>query len=149
MAFSLRKFKADGIRVSGPNRKRAVQLVELHITALATDVDLDIGDNTPGTFWTAALADATYGALATTARAKMVEIAAISNGLVAIKSPQLLDRIQIAAVAAAGQYSVAVDTLGPDIAVNAADGETSWVIQLEYALKDGYEAINADLGTNA
>ena len=53
MAFGISEYKAYGIYTDEPITKRAIQTFECTITALAADVDLDIGD-VAGTFWTAA-----------------------------------------------------------------------------------------------
>lgn len=53
MAFALTSIKAYGIEAEEPLNKDYKQFLELNITGLATDVDLDIGDYTGGTFWTA------------------------------------------------------------------------------------------------
>lgn len=60
MTFSLQKVQVYGIEVSEPIFKRYQQYMALTIAAANTDTALDIG-NLSGTFWTAALADATYG----------------------------------------------------------------------------------------
>ncbi len=64
MAFALTSFFADGVRFMGPGPYRATEQYVFSVTAAATDVDFDMGDAT-GTFWTAAQANATYGAMAT------------------------------------------------------------------------------------
>lgn len=53
MAFALQSIKAYGVEAEEPLNKDYRQFLELNITGLATDVDLDIGDYTGGTFWTA------------------------------------------------------------------------------------------------
>ena len=53
MAFALTSIKAYGVEAEEPLNKDYRQFVELNITGLATDVDLDIGDYTTGTFWSA------------------------------------------------------------------------------------------------
>jgi len=53
MAFSLTSMKAYGVEAEEPLNKEYKQFVELNITGLSTDTDLDIGDYTSGTFWTA------------------------------------------------------------------------------------------------
>jgi hypothetical protein len=117
----------------------------MDITAAAADVDLDVGDDS-GTFWTAAQADSTYGALATKALAVLQDIVSVSAALVAVKSEQLIDRIQIASVSGAGEYSLAVVNTRPNIAFNAADGETSIKLILEYELDDEQYPIVASYG---
>lgn len=136
MAFALVGFQARGIDVAGPSYKRGIQQVVLAITGTASDVDLDIGDDTPGTFWTAALADATYGDLAEKALDVLTKIAANSVCLLAVKSPELLDKVQSAAAGSAGEYAIAIDDLGPNIALHTGEGETSYTIVLEYELND-------------
>lgn len=63
MAFALTSCFLDGTKFQGPGLHRAIQNCVLTITGTAADVALDIGDYS-GTFWTAALADATYGTMA-------------------------------------------------------------------------------------
>jgi len=78
--FALTKYQAYGVLISSPVRKRAVQRVVLTYTAVNTDTDLDIGDDS-GTFWTAAKADATYGAMATNALSHIQKIVANADSL--------------------------------------------------------------------
>lgn len=52
MAFAITKCKAYGLQTGAPTRSKGFQVVELQLTGLNTDVDLDLGDDT-GTFWTA------------------------------------------------------------------------------------------------
>lgn len=63
MTFQLTKAQIYGIESEEPLNKRYVQKAILHINAANSDVSLDIG-NFSGTFWTAALADGTYGTIA-------------------------------------------------------------------------------------
>lgn len=145
MTFALTKYVASGIDRSGPSVKRGVQRVALTITALAADVDLDIGDDA-GTFWTDALADATYGTLATNAQTHLQTICDNVTALLAVMSPQLLDRVQTAAAGSNGEYSIALEDHRPNITVNAADGEEAWYIVLEWELADGQSPVNASYG---
>lgn len=136
MAFALTAYQARSVDIASPSYRQAIQEVVLDITGTTADVDLDIGDNT-GTFWTAAQANTTYGALAAKALESIQRIVSQSDALVQVMSQQLLDRIQIATVAGAGEYSLAIQNLRPNIAFNAADGETSYKIILRYELKTG------------
>lgn len=145
MAFALTKFHARAVDIASPSYKRGIQQVVLDITATTADVDLDLGDDS-GTFWTAAQGNATYGALATKALEVLNKIVDQSAALVAVKSQQLIDRVQIATVAAAGQYSLAIQDVRPNIAFNAADGETSMKIILEYELNDNIFPVIATYG---
>ena len=145
MAFALTKFESYGIDMAGPSKKRGKQEAKLTITALAADVDLDIGDDA-GTFWTAAQADAVYGALATKVLEILNKIADNAEALLDVKSPQLLDRVQVAALSGAGQYTLAIQDARPNVAVNAADGELAWIIVLEWSLNDGIFPIISSYG---
>lgn len=146
MAFALTGYAARGIDIAGPSYKRGIQQVVFKITALATDVDLDIGDSA-GTFWTAAAADSTYGSLAAKALLSLTRIAAQSSNLLAIKSPQLLKRVQSAAVGNNGEFAVSIDVLGPDILFKASDGETALYVVLDYELNDSARPEIMSLGS--
>jgi len=78
--FQLTKYNAYGFIIDSDIQKRAVQRAVFHITAANTDIDLDLSDST-GTFWTAAKADTTYGAMATKASASLTKIQAIATAL--------------------------------------------------------------------
>ncbi len=147
MTFALTGFKAFGIECEGATRKWGRQRALLYITAAATDVDLDLGDDTPGTFWTAALANATYGALASQAQDTLQNISAQVNGLMGFKCKQFLVRVQVAALSTTGQYCV-VDVTNdrPNITMTASDGETSYIIELEWDLSDNSQPVVSDLG---
>lgn len=144
MAFALTKFNSYGIDVAGPSFKRGMQHATFTITALVTDVALDLSA-AGGTFWTAAIANATYGTLATNALVVLGQIQNIAAQLWSIKSEQLLDRLQEAS-ATGTDYTVAITTHTPDITCAASNGETAWVIDLEWQLTDGSFPIVASYG---
>lgn len=134
MAFALTGFVSYGINIVGPSQKRGIQRATLTITALTSDVDLDLGDDS-GTFWTEAQANSTYGQLATKALDVLGKIEAQASALICVKSEQLLDRIQ-AAAAAGTAYVLTVQNKRPDLLFAAGNGETSWVIDLEWILEN-------------
>ena len=146
MSFALVGFQARSLEVSSPSKVKAVQQVVMNITAAATDVDLDIGDAS-GTFWTDALADGTYGDLASSALTSLTEIAGQSSALVAVQSEQLIDRVQSAAAGNAGEYALAIDAIGPNITFHAADGDTAYKIILVWELDAGIGPITASYGS--
>lgn len=145
MAFAISKARFYGIDSAGPSKVRGRQGLELHITAAATDIDLDIGDDTPGTFWTAAIANAATGAMATKIQETLQALDDYATFL-SVESAQLADRIQIAAVVGAGTYSVAIENQRPNIAVHTADGETAWQIVITWLLPDAAAAICQNWG---
>lgn len=145
MSFALVAFHARGVEITSPSNKRGIQQVVLDITATANDVDLDIGDD-GGTFWTAAIADATYGDLATEALEILQSIVAQSAAFMSCSSQQMIDRVQVASLTTTGQYTLAVQDSRPNIAVDAADGETSWKLILTYEMDNFIQPIYASLG---
>jgi len=144
MAFALTKFMAYGVDIAGPSKRRGIQRATLTITATVNDVALDFSAD-GGTFWTAARADATYGALATKALDILNQIEDQAVGLMNIESEQLLDRLQ-AAAAAGTSYTVAINGHRPDITCAAANGETAWVFDFEWILNDGIFPVIATYG---
>ena len=62
MAFALTKVRGYGVEAEEALNKRYRQYLILNITGANTDVDLDIGDYTSGTFWTAIGTSATAAA---------------------------------------------------------------------------------------
>lgn len=144
MAFALTKFEARGINYSGPSKKRGVQQAYLKITGLVGDVSLGLGDDS-GTFWTAALADATYGAMAAKVQAILQRITANAVGLLDVKSEQLLDRLQ-AAAAAGTSYTLAIQDHRPNIVFAAGQGETFYDLVLEWELNEGIFPETASYG---
>lgn len=131
MAFALTSFMADGYKLSGPQPQRQTQKLIFGITGLTTDVDLDIGDLS-GTFWTAAVANATYGAMATSVRAWITanysNWAAVSKVFV----QELFDRVQAAAASGAA-YAQALNstTKLPEYTFAASNGETVYTVVVE------------------
>lgn len=144
MSFSLQGFKAYGVRAEGATRQHVRQMAELYIVATVNDVALDIS-NSAGTFWTAALADSSYGSLASSALSVLTTISGIAVALRSVKSEELLVRLQ-AASPSGTSYSLSVSSHLPSITCAAGNGQTSWHIQLEWLLPDGREAMVSDLG---
>lgn len=64
MAFQVRRAHMTAVESCRAVSPYFTQQLQLIVYSAAADVDWDIGDLTPGTFWTAALADPTYGAVA-------------------------------------------------------------------------------------
>jgi hypothetical protein len=145
MAFALTGFASYGVNVVGPSQKRGIQRATLYITGLVTDVDLDLGDDS-GTFWTEAQANSTYGELATKALDVINKIEDRSTSLIAVKSEQLIDRLQVA-VAAGTSYTLAVQAKRPNIEFAAGQGETTYQIDIEWLLNNFQFPIVSSFGT--
>lgn len=145
MAFALTGFVSYGTNIVGPSQKRGIQRATLTITALVTDVALDLGDDS-GTFWTDAQADTTYGELATKALSVLNRIEDQAAALWCVDSEQLLDRLQ-AAAAAGTSYTLSVQNKRPNLTFAAGQGETSWVIDLEWSLNNYIFPIVSSFGS--
>lgn len=143
MAFSLSKFRAYGLKTDGTVRKRAIQVLELHITALTSDVDLDVGDDA-GTFW--GDVDATQMGVDVKDLVFNRIVPQIESYL-DVKSEQLADRLQVASASGTG-YELAVDNHLPVITCAASNGETAWVLHIEAMLIDRVEAVVAEYSGN-
>lgn len=132
MAFALTKFACYGTSIQSVSSKRGIQIAELTITAANTDVDLDIGDLTPGTFWTAVA-----GALATEALVLLALIVANSRELIAVEGTAFLDRLRTVAAGSANEFSLVTLAKLPNIGFHSGDAPTSYVVQLRWLLSDG------------
>lgn len=133
MTFALTAFRANGIDLAGPTRKRGLQRMVFEFTAAASNVAVSLG-NFSGTFWTDVVASAMGTAVKDTVQNRIQPQVAT---LLRVGSPQLLDRVQIATVAAAGQYQLALQNDLPNLTLNSGDGETTWVIETIHELDDG------------
>ncbi len=136
MAFALTSFVADGTRFMGPGPLRSNEVYVFTITGLVTDVALDIG-NVSGTFWTAALADATYGDLATSVLAFIQNQVSNYSGIEAIFMSELYARIQVPSGPSGTQYiaDINASTLLPDYTFAASNGGTAYTLTVQYLLK--------------
>jgi hypothetical protein len=81
MAFALTDATFYKIDIPSAVKKRGLQGLEFKVTRGASDTDLDIG-NISGTFWTAAIADGTYGTQSALALKEFTKIASAIDGVV-------------------------------------------------------------------
>lgn len=137
MAFQLHKIKAFGMEAEEPLNKRYKQHLVLLISALTTDVDLDIGDFPNGNFWSqVGTASEVAQALLKTLR----EIQLKAEALDWVGGRGLIQKARVGPAApAAGQYGYVLDpvnTFIPNITFAAADGVNIYVLTLEWQLKD-------------
>lgn len=142
MAFALTSFFADGTRFTGPGPYRAYESVVFTITGLTTDVALDIGTYS-GTFWTAALADADYGDVASTALAFLRKLDDQTQAVCRIYTPELADRIQAAATSGTA-YTLSIDATSklPIYTFAASNGELTYTVFVEFLLNKNILPLN-------
>jgi hypothetical protein len=140
------KFAAYGLENPDPVRRRNVQRVVMTVTGAAADVTWDIGNLTPGTFWTAAVADATYGTLSANALAVITAIAANALAFDRLGGTIATNYQAAPAANAATLYTITTTSEIPVITFDAANAPTSAVVIMEWELKDGVTAFRADLG---
>ncbi len=151
MAFAVTKFTAYGRLNTNPTIKRGIQLVELTITGANTDVAYDLG-TTAGTFWTSAVAHATYGGIATAARTFILTtLTAQVASILGVQAQALctpVGRIN-AATASTNTYTqavAAVTTPMIELAFNSGNAPTSGTYVFEWLLADGMQPLTASYG---
>ncbi len=129
MTFALTSFCADGVQFNGPGQYRGIQTYIFTATAAATDVDFDLGDPT-GTFWTAAVADSTYGTMATQV---LQAVTGFEGNIQAVKSvftPEIAGFTQVLSLAATDTYTLSIDTTTflPYYTFYTAGGTTAYTV---------------------
>ena len=146
MAFALTSYRARGLQIAGAQPDRAIQQVVMTITGAVTDVALDIGTDA-GTFWVAAVADATYGTLATSAKENLLNIVAVSQALAGLFVPELVGRLK-AAAASTTDYTLSVALKRPIYTFAASNGELLYTVFLEYLLNPSIMPIDVCFGVS-
>lgn len=143
MAFALTKFRAIKIAQQSAVPKMGVCQIEMQVTRGSSDTDLDVGD-IDGTFWTAAIADATYGTLATAANAWLNSIlpSVISNeGFNLLGSGTSLAMIQVTSASAATNFAVGNEQTFPlwfpNFTLNASADPATLNLVIKVGLVDG------------
>lgn len=107
MAFALTDARFYKVEIPSAIDKRGLQGIELTVTkSAAGDTDLDIG-NTSGTFWTAAIANGTYGTQADLALKQFKLIASSIEALVSCEITAANGfMLRVASVSGATQYAL-------------------------------------------
>lgn len=143
MAFALTSFCADGVKYQGPGPYRATQTYVFTCTGTTSDVDFDLGDYS-GTFWTDAVADSTYGTMAT----QVLQFLQDNDGNYTVNqrfyTPQLAGRV-VAAAASGTAYTVSLNStsLLPEYTFAASNGATAYTVFIELQLKANYLPVAA------
>ena len=145
MAFAVTKFVAYGLEIPDTVRKRTVQRVAMDVTAAATDNTWDIG-TLGGTFWTSALAHATYGQIATTALAKLTYIGANCKVFVYIGGDIATNYNKLATAANNDSFTMSISNGLPVIGFKASQAPTAVTLVLEWSMNDGIVETVADIG---
>lgn len=148
MAFALIGYKAFPIVHDGAQRNHARQVMVLNITAANTDTALDISSDTAGslgTFWTAVLADASFGPIGTNALAFIQAIVA-GNVVQLMRATVPLTFLRVASGASGSQYTQTITGQLPSIAFVSGSAPTAYKVELEWLIHDGQSALNQDFG---
>lgn len=121
MAFALTNARFYKVEIPSAVDKRGLQGIEMTVTRLTADTDLDFGD-VDGTFWTAAIADATYGTLSTLALGEFKKIASNIEAIVSLEITAVNGvMLRVASASTATQY---------DLTNAATFPETEFVVTL-------------------
>jgi hypothetical protein len=147
MAFAVTKFLSYGLEIPDPVPRRCVQRVEMTVTSLAADVAWDIGASA-GTFWSAAVADVTYGGIATQALAALKLIGANALVFDRIGGTILNSDYQPGPLATGSVYTFSIGTNGcPTITFDVACGPGGTVyLIMEWEMNEGVAPLTANLG---
>lgn len=129
MAFALTSMTTWAEPIQTASNYRGAQVIQMTITGADTDTAADIGDF-GGTFWTDALADSTYGGIATAALAQLELIAAQAQSLIDLRSETLIAYTRVKSVTATTEYSVAVENHLPKVTFVSGSAPTAWTIEI-------------------
>lgn len=116
MSRAVTAVEAFGREIDEPITKRFQQVLHLSVTGLATDTAYDFS-NAAGAFWTDALADVTYGSVATQALAVLRAIQAGAKNFLSVQSPQLAPKTVMGATIQSINGTVASGSATPAVTV--------------------------------
>ena len=142
MAFAVVGAQGFGLPTGQPSETRGVYVLEMSITGAAGDVTHDLDDTaTPGTFWTSALANATYGDIAQIVKEKIEELDTFVSDLSWSSRVLSTGYVRVAG-APGGATEFQVDGYGatnnvPSIVFNAASAPTAYRITMNFTLEPG------------
>lgn len=146
MAFSVRRAHMTAVESCRAVSPYFTQQLQIIVYSAAADVDWDIGDMTPGTFWTAALADGTYGAVA----AKVLEALKNFNTNAAYAKPVEgnfdLYRTRTKTATDTADYEITSWTSKvPNITFAAGAGPGNTDIRLTWGMLPGWQPVTGDI----
>ena len=149
MAFQMLRahfYASEGSKAVSPG---TLQTCEMVITGAAGDVDLDL-DDFSGTFWTAALADATYGAVALLIKKALQNVAKSVASTHHVGGNFILYRPRVPAgaeAAATGAYSANYNntTKLPNFTFDTANGPQGTNIIVTWDMTPGTQPMTLDL----
>jgi hypothetical protein len=144
MAFAVTKFMAYGVQIESPVKRRTVQRAVLTITGANSDVAWDLG-TLAGTFWTSAIAHATYADVAKAALAMLTTIGANALSFDRVGG-EILNTYWCAAAASGNAYTMTIANGLPIITLETAHAPTSTVLILEWEMNPDVVAQYADIG---
>ena len=145
MAFAITKFQSYAANVSDTGRKRCVQKAVFDITAANSDVSWDFGTLT-GTLWTSAVANATYGDLATAALAALTVIGANAKVFDRVGGTIATSYNKAAAASVADLYTMTISNGLPIITFDTASAPTAATVIFQWEMNDGIVETVVDLG---
>jgi hypothetical protein len=151
MAFAVTKYKAYGLYVDEPITKRALQVFEMTFTRASADVNADISDSNTSSdaFWSDALADSTYAAVASGARSAWFEVLSKADKLIDINLVGANDILMrtIGTITDAKLYQItnagAFPVLAPNITFIANSAPATVSMVATFTLTDEQRAVRA------
>ena len=146
MSIQVVGYHMFGFETSKAVSPLAQQTLLINVNAAASDVIWDLG-NASGTFWTSALADATYGATAATCLASLQNLDKSSAFALAPGGNFTLYRVRDTTPTSTGDYAISSWTnRTPNFTFAAGDGPGSTNIVLTWGMPDGFQVQSVDVG---
>lgn len=145
MTFQLSSFKARSIAYQNVTEKRGIQELIFKISAANTDATLDLS-TIASTFWTAAIADSTYGAMATAVLTALENvITPQASDLYLADAEALIPYVKVLTLSAGNQYTASVGSYVagtsmahlPVLTFNSGNAPTALVLRLHMQMLNG------------
>jgi hypothetical protein len=135
-------FATESVKAVSPTFQQNLMLV---VGGSSSDVAWDFGNPT-GTFWTAALADGTYGAVAAKCLAALTSFDKDSAFAIAPGGNETLYRCRVETASDAGNYQITSWTGRiPNIQFSAGTGPTSTNVIFSWGMTPGFQAVVGDI----
>ena len=146
MAIQVVGYHIFGLETSKAVSPLAQQTLLINVNAASSDVTWDLG-NAAGTFWTAALADATYGTTAASCLAALQSFDKAAAFALAVGGNFTLYRVRALTPTGTGDYQISSWTnRTPNFVFATGAGPGSTNIVLTWGMPQGFQVQTLDVG---
>lgn len=135
-------FATESLKAVSPEYQQNLMLI---VNGAAADVAMDFG-NPAGTFWTAALADATYGAVAAKCLAALTNFDKNAAFAIVPGGNFVCYRVRTKTPVDTGDYAISSWTNKiPNFTFAAGDGPGSTNVIFSFGMTPGWQPVDGDL----